>query len=58
MSVNNVYNFNGYSWPENIILIAGDSMIDRINEKRISTKFSWSKSTIETLDKGVKQMKS
>ena len=54
MSVNNVYNFNGYSWPENIILIAGDSMIDRINEKRISTKFSWSKSTIETLHKGVK----
>ena len=35
MSVNNVYNFDGYSWPENIILIAGDSMIDRMNEKRI-----------------------
>ena len=40
MSVNNVYNFDGYSWPKNIILIAGDSMINRINEKRISTKFS------------------
>ena len=39
MSVNNVYNFDKHPWPKNKILIAGDSMINEINEKRISTNF-------------------
>ena len=39
MSVNNVYNFDTHSWIKNTILIAGDSMINGTNEKRISTKF-------------------
>ena len=39
MSVNNVYNFDAHPWPKNNILIAGDSMINEINEKRISTNF-------------------
>ena len=33
------YNFDAHPWPKNTILIAGDSMINGINEKRISTKF-------------------
>ena len=39
MSVNNIYNFDAHPWPKNTILIAGDSMINGINEKRISTNF-------------------
>ena len=39
MLVNNVYNFDAHPWPKNTILIAGDSMINGINEKRISTNF-------------------
>ena len=39
MSVNNVYNVDAHPWPNNTILIAGDSMINGINEKRISTSF-------------------
>ena len=39
MSVNNLYNVDVHSWPKNTILIAGDSMINGINEKRISTNF-------------------
>ena len=39
MSVNNVYNFDAHPWSKNNILIAGDSMINEINEKRISTNF-------------------
>ena len=39
MSVNNVYNFDAHPWPKNTILIAGDSMINVINEKRNSTNF-------------------
>ena len=39
MSVNNVHNFDAYPWPKDTILIAGDSMINGINEKRISTNF-------------------
>ena len=39
MSVNNVYNFDAHPWAKNTILIAGDSMIIGINEKRISTNF-------------------
>ena len=39
MSVNNVYNFDAQLWPKNTILIARDSMINGINEKRISTNF-------------------
>ena len=39
MSVNNAYNFDAHPWPKNTILIAGDSMINGINEKRISTNF-------------------
>ena len=39
MSVNNVYNFDVHPWPKNTILIAEDSMINGINEKRISTNF-------------------
>ena len=40
LSVNNVYNFDTHSWIKNTILIAGDSMINGTNEKRISTKFN------------------
>ena len=39
MSVNNVYNFDAHPWPKNAILITGDSMINGINKKRISTNF-------------------
>ena len=39
MSVNNVYNVDAHPWPKKTILIAGDSMINGINEKRISTHF-------------------
>ena len=39
MSINNVYNFDAHPWPKNTILIAVDSMINGINEKRISTNF-------------------
>ena len=39
MSVNNVYNFDAHPWPKNTILIAGDSVINGINEKRIATSF-------------------
>ena len=39
MSVKNIYNFDAHPWPKNTILIAGDSMINGINEKRISTNF-------------------
>ena len=39
MSVNNVYNFDAHLWSKNTILIAGTSMIDGINKKRISTNF-------------------
>ena len=39
MSINNVYNFDAHRWPKNTILIAGDSMINGINKKRISTNF-------------------
>ena len=39
MSVNNVYNVDAHPWPKNTILIAGDSMINGINEKCISTNF-------------------
>ena len=37
LSLNNIYNFDARPWPKNTILIAGDSMINGINEKRIST---------------------
>ena len=36
MLINNVYNFDAHPWPKNTILIVGDSMINGINEKRIS----------------------
>ena len=39
MSVNNVYNFDAHPWLNSTILIAADSMINGINEKRISTNF-------------------
>ena len=39
VEINNVYNFDAHPWPKNTILIAGDSMINGINEKRISTNF-------------------
>ena len=39
MSVNNGYNFDAHPWLKNTILIAGDSMINGINEKRISANF-------------------
>ena len=35
----NAYNFDAHPWPQNTILIAGDSMINGINEKRISTNY-------------------
>ena len=37
MSVNNIYNCDAHPWPKNTVLIAGDSMINGINEKLIST---------------------
>ena len=37
MSVSNGYNFDAYPWLKNTILIAGDSMINGIIEKCIST---------------------
>ena len=40
VSVNNIYNFNAHPWPKNAILIAGHSMINGMNKKRISTKFN------------------
>ena len=36
MSVNNVFNSDANPWPKNTILIAGDPMINGINEKHIS----------------------
>ena len=39
MSVNNIYNFDAHPWPKNTVLIAGDCIINRINEKRICTNF-------------------
>ena len=39
MSVNNVYNVGANPWPKNTILIAGDSMVNGINEKCIPTNF-------------------
>ena len=33
MSVNNLHNFDAHPWPKNTILIAGDSIINGINEK-------------------------
>ena len=39
MSVNNVYNCVAHLWSKNVILIAGKSMINCINEKRFSTTF-------------------
>ena len=45
MSVNNVYNFDAHPWPKNTILIAGDSVVNGINEKRISTSFKSVKAT-------------
>ena len=39
MSVNNAYNLYAYHWPKNTILITGDSTINGINEKCISTNF-------------------
>ena len=37
MLVKNGYNFHAHSWPKSTILIAGVSVINGINEKRIST---------------------
>ena len=34
-----IYNSDARPWPKNTILIAGDSMINGINEKCISTNF-------------------
>ena len=34
-----IYNSDAHPWPKNTILIAGGSMINGINEKRISTNF-------------------
>ena len=39
MSVNNVYKFDTHPWTTNTILTSGDSIINRINEKRISANF-------------------
>ena len=39
MSVNNANNFDAHLWPKNTILMAGNSMINGINEKHISTNF-------------------
>ena len=35
----NVYNFDAHPWTKNTILIAGDSLVNGINEKRIFTNF-------------------
>ena len=40
MPVNNVYNCDTHSWPIDTISIAGDSMINGINEKRFSANFN------------------
>ena len=37
MSVNNIYNCDAHAPLKNTVLIAGDSMINGINEKRFST---------------------
>ena len=42
MSVN-VYNFDAHPWSKNTILIARGSMVNGINEKRISTNFKSAK---------------
>ena len=34
-----IYNSDAHPWPKNTILIAGGSVINGINEKRISTNF-------------------
>ena len=34
-----IYDFDAHPWPKNTILIAENSMINGINEKRISTNF-------------------
>ena len=34
-----IYNSDAHPWSKNMILIAGDSMINGINEKRISTNY-------------------
>ena len=39
MSVNNIYNSEARLWPKNTILIAGDSMINDINQKRFCVNF-------------------
>ena len=39
MSVNNVYSFDAHPWPKITILIAGNSIINGINEKHISINF-------------------
>ena len=39
MLVNNVYKFDTHPWTTNTILTSGDSIINRINEKRISANF-------------------
>ena len=39
MSVNNIYNFNAHPWSTNTILIAGVSITNGIDGKRISTNF-------------------
>ena len=39
MSGNNMYNLDAHPWPKNMILIAGDSMINGINNTRMSTNF-------------------
>ena len=39
LSVNNIYNFDAHPWPKNTILIAGNSVINETNEKRISANF-------------------
>ena len=36
MSVNNIYNCDAHTSRKNTVLIAGDSMINGINEKRFS----------------------
>ena len=43
MPVNNVFNFDAYPWLKNTILIAGDSKINGIKGKRISTNFKSAK---------------
>ena len=60
MSINNIYNFDAHPLVHilfmHIILIAGDPMINGINEKRISTNFKsvkvkfFSGATIDDMD--------